>query len=130
MASKTFWGIFWTKFSLITALTSAYFTYANHETLNRFVDNIMYHDIDVADNYFQDSNGLTIDKKINKDGFEEVYLLHNPSGKNYAIQNDMMPPTYDMLESIANRVENMNKHDSKKCLELLNGIESKIYQNL
>ncbi len=130
MPSKTFWGIFWTKFSLITAGTTAYFTYTNHETLNRFIDNIVYNDIKIESGYFQDGNGLIVNKTINNSGLEEIYLLHQPSGERYAICNDMMPPTESMLESIAKRVDNFNKDDSKQYLDMINGIEKKLYQNL
>lgn len=130
MQSKTFWGIFWTKFSLITAATSAYFTYTNHENLNRFIDNVMYNDIRVAQNYFEDSNGLIIDKTINNNGLEEVYLLHRPSGEKYSICTDMMPPTSSMLESIANRSSDFSKDDCKKYLDMINSIEKKLYEKL
>jgi len=130
MVSKTFLGILWTKFSIITAATSAYFTYINHDTLNRFVDNIMYNDVSVENGYFNDANGLIIDKQINSEGLEEVYLLHQPSKKNYPILKDMMPPTDSMLECILGRVNGFTNDERKEYLNKINGIEKKLYQNL
>lgn len=130
MRTKKLWGLFWTNFSLATAITTSYFTYTNHNSLSRLLNNVLYKDIVISENYFKDRNGLMVDRTINNSGEAEVYLLHKPSGERYPIMSDMMPPTEMMFNSIEQRIGNFSKDDAIKYLGTINNLERQLHERL
>ncbi len=121
-------GIMWTKMSLVAV--TGYFVYLAHYPINRFMKNVMLHDVEVVQGDYKDPFGLCIDAVINSNGVKEVYMIHKPSGSKERVKEDMGLETTSMLEKVLGRAENMSSDEIKEYLPKLNQIEDVMYRRL
>ena len=95
-------------------LAAMYTGYAEHETLRRIEQNLVYKNTPVAEGYFKDPVGLCVQTELNTQGVLEVYLVHS-SGKRQAIHQDWLPDTKSVLITLAKRMSVEQGSAGKNC---------------
>lgn len=118
--------------SLVTILSTAFFTYVNHEPIKRMVGNVLYRDVPIAEGHFTDPYGLRVQTVVNRSGKREAYLNHRPTGTRIEVTEDMFPPTSSMLEIIAARYTETQvpADEGKAYLMQLHRIQEQLYRNM
>jgi hypothetical protein len=109
---------------------AAYLGYTNREIITRAEQGITRREVPIAPGYFTDPAGLAVDIPINGDGKQEVYLVHEPSGRRIAIREDLLPDTQSLLEGIARRADTATPGDAKAQLRLLTDCQRKLVERL
>jgi hypothetical protein len=131
MGLSTLSKLLWAKVSLITVVTSMYFTYQYYQPLRRVAYNVLHRDVGIEQGFFRDPNGLYVDVEINENGNREAYLMHDSEGwKNREILEDGYFKTHNMLECIARRARSMDREEAKNYMRLIDSIEDTLYERI
>ncbi|MBI2565361.1 hypothetical protein HYV79_05275 [Candidatus Woesearchaeota archaeon] len=69
-----------------------------HDTLERLVDNVLYHNIPLEHNYFPDARGFKIDLELTQNGKRAYFLNYNET---------KIPITYNLVQKLG---ELSNEH--------------------
>lgn len=109
--AKGFKGILkkllYAKLGITTIAFAFYFGAKSHTIVTRLEDSLLYKNVPVSVNSFQDPAGLDTLIKINERGEKEVYLIHNESGRKISIGYDLLPKNIkDLQEGLENRLYN------------------------
>jgi hypothetical protein len=99
--------ILYAKLGLATCVVAFYLGAKSHTIVTRLEDSLLYKNVPVSANSFQDPAGLDTLIEINERGEKEVYLIHNESGRRIQIGYDLLPKNIeDLQEGLENRMYN------------------------
>lgn len=99
--------VLYAKIGIATALFAFYLGAKSHTIISRIEDSLLYRNVPVARNSFQDPAGLEVTIEINERGEKEAYLIHSESGKKVSIGYDMLPKDPKTLaQGLENRLYN------------------------
>ncbi|MBN2111641.1 hypothetical protein JW707_00940 [Candidatus Woesearchaeota archaeon] len=99
--------ILYAKLGITTCIFAFYLGAKSHTVVRRIEDSILYRNVPVSANSFQDPAGLDTIIEINESGEKEVYLMHSESGKKVSIGYDLLPKNpEDLQKGLENRMYN------------------------
>lgn len=107
-------------------LAGVYWGYTHANVISKVEYNTTRRNIPVAQGYFTDPAGLSVETQVNNAGAQEVYLMHRESNTRVSVLKDLLPDNQTVFEKMLKRARSMPAAERTSLVQQSHDLESEL----